>query len=335
MNVLVTGGAGYIGSTIASALLDAGHTPIVLDNLLTGREEFTEGRIFYKGDIADRGLIEAIFEKHSPIYCAIHCAAMALVPESVAKPYEYYRENVAKSVELFKLLSDLGCSRMVFSSSASLYDDVEGFKVTEDSPLKARSPYARTKLMMEMVLQDMCAAYDMRAISLRYFNPIGADPKLRSGNPGKNSTLVLGKLIAAATGSEDGFCITGTDWPTRDGTGIRDYVHVWDLAQAHICAVEKFDSVMEDAAVSSGYLVINLGLGNGVTVREIVEAFKSVHTDPFIVEEGPARPGDVAGAYASNERAKKLLGWSAQLTIEDGIRDALRWDALKVLKDGL
>ena len=177
MKYLITGGAGYIGSTICSALEDEGHTPIILDSLITGRIEFTRGRIFYQADIADSSAVEKIFREHPDIQAVVHCAALIVVPESMAKPYEYYRENVAKSLELFRTLRDLGCKRIVFSSSAALYDVVPGFMVTEDSPLKPISPYARTKLMMEMILKDFCAAYGMRGIALRYFNPIGADPQ--------------------------------------------------------------------------------------------------------------------------------------------------------------
>ena len=183
MKYLITGGAGYIGSTICSALEDEGHTPIILDSLITGRIEFTRGRIFYQADIADSSAVERIFREHPDIQAVVHCAALIVVPESVAMPYEYYRENVAKSLELFRTLRDLGCKRIVFSSSAALYDVVPGFMVTEDSPLKPISPYARTKLMMEMILKDFCAAYGMRGIALRYFNPIGADPQDALGHP--------------------------------------------------------------------------------------------------------------------------------------------------------
>lgn len=329
MNIIITGGAGYIGSTIASALLDAGHTPIILDNLSRGRKEFTQGRIFYKGDIADKTLLKQILTDHAPVYGVIHCAALAVVPESVAMPYEYYYENVYKSLELFKALDEYGCHRIVFSSSASLYDDTPDFKVTEDSPLKARSPYARTKLMIEMVLQDMCAALDIKGMSLRYFNPVGADPKMRTGNPQKISSLVVGKLLAAATGLEETFKITGVDWPTRDGTGIRDYLHIWDLARAHINALEYFDEAMCAEEAANGYLTVNLGLGGGVTVREIVEAFKKVYGKPFPICEAPPRPGDVPGAYTSIERAKRLLRWSPERSVEDGIRDALKWNEVR------
>ncbi|HEX9014251.1 MAG TPA: NAD-dependent epimerase/dehydratase family protein, partial [Anaerolineaceae bacterium] len=264
MKVLITGGAGYIGSTIASALEDSGHTPVILDSLVTGRAEFTRGRIFYQDDIADRPALERIFREHPDISAAIHCAALIVVPESVANPYEYYTDNVARSLELFKNLNDLGCERIVFSSSASIYDVVPGFMVTESAPLKPSSPYARTKYMMEMILQDFCSAYRSRGIALRYFNPIGADPKMRSGIHVESPTHVLGKLVDTAQGHLPEFAITGTDWPTRDGTGIRDYIHVWDLAMAHVQAVERFDEAFARSDdPNSAYRVINLGTGRG------------------------------------------------------------------------
>ncbi len=330
MKVLITGGAGYIGSTIASALEDAGHTPVILDSLVTGREEFTRGRAFYRADIADRAALEQVFREHPDIYAVIHCAALIVVPESVAHPYEYYRENVSKSLELFRALNDLGAKRVVFSSSASIYDLVPGYMVTETSPLKPGSPYARTKYMMEMVLQDLCGATGLRGIALRYFNPIGADPKMRSGIHVKNPSHVLGKLVDTALGKNPVFEITGVDWPTRDGTGIRDYIHVWDLAQAHIKAVEQFDQVFERLDPSGQrYAVINLGTGRGVTVRELVEAFQRVYGQKINQQDSPPRPGDVAGAYANADTARRLLGWEAQLTIDQGIADALRWAELR------
>lgn len=333
MKVLVTGGAGYIGSTICSALLDSGNTPIIMDNLAVGKEEFTRGRIFYHNDIGDTAALRRIFAEHPDIEATIHCAALIIVPESVAKPYEYYRENVSKSVELFHTLNELGCKRVVFSSSASLYDTVPGFKVTEDSPLKPSSPYARTKYMMEMVLQDYARTYDLRAIALRYFNPIGADPQMRTGLHIKSPSLVLGKMVAAARGEQPAFEITGTHWTTRDGTGIRDYVHVWDLAQAHLMAVQKFDQVFEKLD-GERYLVMNLGTGDGVTVRELLKAFESVYGQKIPVVEKPPRPGDVAGAYANLDKARSLLGWEPKLSIEQGIADALKWAEVrtKILK---
>jgi UDP-glucose 4-epimerase len=330
MKYLITGGAGYIGSTICSALEDHGHTPVVMDSLVTGRIEFTRGRIFYQADIADQVALEQVFKDHPDIQGTIHCAALIVVPDSVARPYEYYYENVVKSMMLFHRLAQLGYPRVVFSSSASIYDLVPGFMVTEHSPLKPQSPYARTKYMMEMVLQDFCRAYGLQGIALRYFNPIGADPQMRSGIHVQNPSHVLGKLVSVAIGKEPVFEITGVHWPTRDGTGIRDYIHVWDLALAHVCAVEQFDSIFSRSeAPNSSYLVINLGTGRGVTVREIVDAFERVWGQKINQREMPPRPGDVAGAYANADTARRLLGWEAVLPVEQGIRDALQWGKMR------
>lgn len=326
MNFLITGGAGYIGSTICSALEDAGHTPIILDSLVTGRIEFTRGRIFYQGDIADHSLVRRIFSEQTDIHAVIHCAALIVVPESTEKPSIYYRENVAKSLELFSTLREVGAKRIVFSSSASIYDTVPGFMVSEDAPLNPNSPYARTKYMMEMILQDFCLAYPMRGIALRYFNPIGADPKMRSGLQVANPTHALGRLVDVQLGKLPKFTITGTDYNTRDGTGIRDYIHVWDLAQAHVLAVTDFDTVFERAGDPAGnYLVINLGTGHGVTVRELVEAFEKTVGERINQTEGPRRPGDTAGSYCNADTAKELLNWEAKLSIQQGIADALEW----------
>ncbi|MFZ3078770.1 MAG: UDP-glucose 4-epimerase GalE [Bellilinea sp.] len=330
MKFLITGGAGYIGSTIASAMEDSGHTPVVLDNLSVGKREFTRGRSFYQADIADQVALETIFRDHPDISAVIHCAALAVVPESVEKPYQYYRENVAKSLELFRTLNQLGCKRVLFSSSASIYDIVPGFMVTESSPLNPSSPYARTKFMMEMVLRDFCAAYGMRGIALRYFNPIGADPKMRSGIHVERPSHVLGKLVDVALGNLPYFELTGVDWPTRDGSGIRDYIHVWDLAAAHLAAVTDFDAAFERAGdPSDNYLVINLGTGRGVTVREIVAAFENVFGKKVPLREMPPRPGDVAGAYANADTAGRLLGWEATSSIEQGIASALQWGEVR------
>lgn len=342
MKVLITGGAGYIGSTICSALLDHGHTPIILDSLVTGQAAFTRDRIFYQGDIADRDMVARIFKDHPDITATIHCAALIVVPESVAKPYEYYRENVVKSMDFFYQLAYLGYPRVVFSSSAAIYDVVPGFMVTEASPLNPNSPYARTKYMMEMVLKDFCHAYGLKGIALRYFNPIGADPQMRTGLHIKDPSHILGRLVAVAQGEAAEFHITGTDWPTRDGTGIRDYIHVWDLALAHIKAVEKFDAVIEAnenpktpcEASCKDYAVINLGTGEGVTVREMVAAFEQVLGRQIPKREMPPRPGDVAGSYANADKALNLLGWTAGKTIQEGIADALKWGEVrdKILK---
>ena len=325
MKVLVTGGAGYLGSTTAKALEEAGHTPVILDSLLTGPRVFVKDRIFYEGDIADRDLLARVVEEHPDLDCTIHMAARIVVPESVELPYEYYRDNVTKSLELFDQLVKLGKPRVLFSSSASLYATVDDFEVDENAPLDPPSPYARTKRVMEMALTDMAAATDLRAIMLRYFNPIGSDPDLESGIYAREPSHVLGQLVMAAMGQKDAFTITGTEHPTRDGTGIRDYIHVWDLAQAHVQAVERFDDVL--ATVDAPSTVINVGTGAGVTVRELVAAFENVFGRPVPLREAPPRPGDAVGAFANVDKAREVLGWTSSLSLEDAIASALAWSA--------
>jgi UDP-glucose 4-epimerase len=323
MKVLVTGGAGYIGSTTAKALEAAGHTPVILDNLLSGPRVFVGDRIFYEGDIADRALLRRIVDEHPEIEATIHMAARIVVPESVELPYEYYRDNVAKSLELFDELVALGKNRLVFSSTASLYALQPEFEVRETDPVAPTSPYARTKRMMEQVLEDISAATDLRAILLRYFNPIGSDPDLETGYHLQAATHVVPLMAQAALGIRDTFTITGTDLPTRDGTGLRDYIHVWDLAQSHVTAVERFDDVI--AQVGEPSVLINVGTGDGVTVRELIAAFERVTGMTVPVTEAPSRPGDAVGAFANADRAAELLGWKASLTIDDAIASALAW----------
>ena len=320
--VLVTGGAGYIGSTICSALEDAGHSAIVLDSLVGGSVDAVGIRPFYQGDIVDPDVIAQVFADHPDISCTIHCAALAIVPDSVERPLDYYSNNVTGSTELVRNLISHGCRRIVFSSSASVYDTSYGPEVNEESPIRPLSPYARTKVMVEMVLEDLAAATELKALSLRYFNPIGADPKMRSGQTQEVASQILGVLVEVAAGKRSQFQVTGVDWPTRDGTGIRDYVHVWDLANAHVAAVERLDDIFPDGR---GYDVINLGTGSGVTVREFVAAFERVLGKELPTVDAPPRPGDVAGAYANVDKASRLLGWRPSLTLEDGIRHALEW----------
>src|SRR4051794_33239999 len=325
MKVLVTGGAGYIGSVTAKALEEAGHVPVILDSLLTGPQVFVRDRIFYEGDIADRHLLARVVEEHPDLDATIHMAARIIVPESVALPYEYYRDNVAKSLELFDQLEQLGKPRVLFSSSASIYAVKDDFEVTEADPLAPGSPYARTKRMMEEVLEDMAVATELRAIILRYFNPIGSDPDLESGIYAKEPSHVLGQLVMAARGQKDAFTIAGTDNPTRDGTGIRDYVHVWDLARAHVRAIERFDEVI--AAAGTPSVVINIGTGSGVTVRELITAFQNVFGQEVPLREAPPRPGDAVGAFANVDRSAQLLDWRTELSLEDAIDSALAWGA--------
>ncbi|MET8837376.1 UDP-glucose 4-epimerase GalE [Micromonospora sp. NPDC004540] len=325
MKVLIAGGAGFIGSTIASACLDAGITPVVLDNLSTGRAEFVEDRIFYRGDIADRALLDRIFAEHPDIEAAVHCAALIVVPESVEHPLRYYRENVGKTVEFLDGLVANGCERFLFSSSAAIYQPGEDFAVDETSPVAATSPYGESKAMVERVLADSARAYPLRVISLRYFNPVGADPKMRTGLQLARPSHVLGKMIEAArTGAT--FQLTGTDWPTRDGSGIRDYVHVWDLAQAHVEALRRFDTVLDG---DRRYEVINLGTGDGTTVRELLDAFHTVLGRPISTVLSPRRPGDSAGTYTRSDRARRLLGWEPTLSLAEGIQHSLQWAELR------
>ncbi len=320
MKVLVTGGAGYIGSTTAKALEEAGHTPVILDSLLTGPLAFVRDRIFYEGDIADRALLRRVVDEHPDIEATIHMAARIVVPESVEKPYEYYRDNVAKSLELFDELNALGKGRVLFSSSASIYALKDEFEVSEGDRLEPTSPYARTKRMMEEILQDMAAATDLRAIILRYFNPIGSDPDLESGIYAKEPSHVLGQLVMAARGQKDAFTITGTEHPTRDGTGIRDYIHVWDLARAHVRAVERFDDVI--AAADAPSVVINVGTGSGVTVRELVASFERV----FGQEVPRARGAAAARRRGRGVRQRRPVAPAAGLADRAvaGRRDRLR-----------
>ncbi|MER7706618.1 UDP-glucose 4-epimerase GalE [Kitasatospora sp. NPDC097605] len=324
--VLITGGAGFIGSTVASALLDAGITPVILDDLSKGRAEFVEGRLFYRGDIADPELVDRIFAEHPDIDAALHCAARIVVPESVARPLFYYRENVGKTVDLLESLQRNGCTRVVFSSSASIYRPTPTGRVDESCPVEANSPYARTKQMMEQVLQDWTrgdGADLTRVIALRYFNPIGADPQLRTGLQDLHPSHALGKLIEAhANGTP--FTITGVAWETRDGSGIRDYIHVQDVAEAHVAALVRFDEVVRPGA-EERYRVVNIGTGDGTTVRELVTAFEQVVGATLDVREAEPRPGDVLGCYSDVTAARELLGWTPRRTIAEGVADALAW----------
>jgi len=325
LKVLIAGGAGYIGSTIASACSDAGITPVILDNLVTGRREFAARREFYEGDIADGPLVDRIFTEHPDIDVVIHCAALIVVPDSVADPVGYYRANVVKSLEFVTHLLRNRCERFIFSSSASIYGAGADLTVDENSPIDPQSPYARTKAVCEAMFADIAATRPIRVLSLRYFNPIGADPKMRTGLQLPKPTHALGKMMQA---QEEGtsFQITGTDYPTRDGTGIRDYIHVWDLAAAHVAALTRFDALLPRASTST---VVNIGTGTGTTVRELLDTFNSVVSPPIQARDAARRPGDVAGAYTRMNRARQLLDWQPQYGIADGIRHSLQWASIR------
>jgi UDP-glucose 4-epimerase len=322
VETLIAGGAGYIGSTIASACLDAGISPVILDNLVTGRREFAAGREFYEGDIADGPLVDRIFSEHPDIDAVIHCAALSVVSDSVADPVGYYRANVTKSLEFAAHLLRNGCGRLIFSSSAAIYRAGADLTVDENSPIDPQSPYARTKAVCEAMFSDIAAAEPIRVLSLRYFNPIGADPGMRTGLQLRRPSHALGKMIQAR---EDGvpFPVTGTDYPTHDGSGIRDYIHVWDLAAAHLAALAKFD------ALPGPMTAVNLGTGRGTTVRELLAAFNQATGSRVQARDAARRPGDVVGAYTRVDLAQRLLGWRAQYDITEGIRHSLQWAAVR------
>jgi UDP-glucose 4-epimerase len=321
LKILIAGGAGYIGSTVASALLDGGHDIVVIDNLSTGSAAFLEGRAFYTADIADPGALRTIFTDHPDIDLAIHCAALIAVEDSMTDPLRYYDENVAKSIQFVRQLVTRGCRRLIFSSSASIYSPSATFLVDESSPLTPASPYGRTKAILEAVLRDSADAYGMSAICLRYFNPVGADPAMRTGSHQAHPSHVLGRLAHAGEHGTP-FQLFGNDWPTRDGTAIRDFIHVWDLATAHRLAAERFDAI----ATSGTCVSLNVGTGHGTTIGELVSAYESVTGHRIVTALQPRRPGDVAGVYTGIAQMREALGWQPEFTVHEAIGHATEWD---------
>ena len=306
MKVLITGGAGYIGSTIAACCTDNGITPVILDDYSKGLREFARPYANYEGDIADTALIRRILSEHPDIDAVIHCAAKIVVPESVSAPLTYYENNVAKSITLLRELSALGVRRFILSSTASMYEAGDDYMVDESATIAPQSPYSASKWMLERILRDFAATGDMNVIALRYFNPIGADPAMRSGLQDPKPTHALGKMIEAYQ-NQGVFTVTGIDWPTRDGSGLRDYVHVWDLARAHVAALQNFDKIIASSAID-GFDIINLGTGTGTTVFELVDAFKDATGKPLDVQTAPPRLGDVVGCATLTAKAEQLVG---------------------------
>lgn len=323
MKVLITGGAGYIGSTIAGCCADNGIAPVILDDFSNGLREFARPYAHYEGDIADVSLIRQIVLDHPDIDAVIHCAAKIVVPESVSVPLDYYENNVAKSIVLLRELSACGIHRFILSSTASMYEPGDNCMVDESGETAPQSPYAASKWMLERVLRDFAATGAMNSIALRYFNPIGADPHMRSGLQNPRPTHALGKMIEAYTAACP-FTVTGVEWPTRDGSGLRDYVHVWDLARAHVAALRHFDEVIAASEVA-GYDIINLGTGTGTTVLELVRAFEKATGSSLEVKTAPPRPGDVVGCATLTGKAERLLGWRAELSLTDGVKSSLAW----------
>jgi UDP-glucose 4-epimerase len=320
MTVLVTGGAGYIGSHTVYALLDRGDKVVVLDDLSTGvRAQVGEGAIFVKGDVADAVLVRDLIFEHG-VDAVIHFAGSIVVPDSVADPLGYYENNVVKSRALIATLIECGVSRFIFSSTATVYAEDAPQPLAETAPTAPVSPYARSKLMTEWMLEDVARAYDFRPIVLRYFNVAGADPKGRTGQSAAKATHLIKRAARVALGRESHLNIFGTDYPTPDGTGVRDYIHVSDLAAAHVLALDALERGGPAA-------VYNCGYGRGRSVRDVVAGIERVLGRPIPVQEGPRRPGDPPMLVSDPSRIKQSLGWKpVHEDLEGIIKSALEWE---------
>ena len=327
MKVLVTGGAGYIGSHTVLELLERGYDVVVVDNLVNSvreslrRVEKLAGRkvIFYENDVRDRAAMELIFTAHD-IDWVVHFAGLKCVPESVKKPVEYYDNNLNSTLVLLETMQKFGVKKIVFSSSATVYGDPAELPLRETSPLNpTTNPYGATKVMQENILKDVYTADKGWTVALlRYFNPIGAHESGLIGEDPKGIPNNLMPYVAqVASGKLERVNVFGTDYPTPDGTGVRDYIHVVDLAKGHIAAIEKL--------TEPGVYVYNLGTGIGYSVLEMVAAFSKAcgRQLPYVV--GPRRPGDIATCYASAEKAEKELGWKAEYDLEKMCRDHWNW----------
>mgnify|MGYP004539535593 CR=1 FL=1 len=327
MSVLLTGGAGYIGSHIAVELLQRGFDTIILDSLANSsavclqRVAQIAGRSphFYGGDINDGALLDRIFSENT-IDRVIHLAGLKSVPQSVSQPLSYYRVNVGGLLTLLEAMDRHGVKNLVFSSSATVYGTADTIPYTEDTPTGCTNPYGRTKLMCEEILRDKCVSdKDFSAVLLRYFNPIGAHP---SGLIGEDPQGIPGNLMPyisrVAVGALPQLTIYGNDYDTRDGTGVRDYIHVVDLAQGHVQAIGY-------AAGHKGAHAFNLGTGRGYSVLELVNTFSRVNNVPVPYVIGPRRDGDIGEYYSDCTLAHNELGWTARRTLEDMCRDSWNW----------
>ncbi len=330
MKVLVTGGMGYIGSHTCVQMIEAGIEPIIVDNLCNAKQEVLN-RIqaltgnkphFYLGDIRDEAFLDSVFAEHN-ISAVIHFAGLKAVGESVAKPLEYYDNNVNGSLVLARSMRKAGVKSLVFSSSATVYGDPDVVPITEDSPTGATTnPYGRSKYMVEQCLTDLFNAEDDWSITLlRYFNPVGAHP---SGSMGEDPQGIPNNLMPfiaqVAVGRREKLSVFGNDYNTPDGTGVRDYIHVMDLADGHIAALK---AVGEKA----GLHIYNLGTGNGSSVIEMVEAFGKACGKPVPYELCPRRPGDIAECWASTAKAEHDLGWKATRSVEEMTSDTWKWQS--------
>lgn len=328
MKILVTGGAGYIGSHTVIELQKAGHEPIILDNLYNASEkvvsriEAITGKrpAFYNTDIRDREGLCKVFDEEKPD-AVIHFAGLKAVGESVKKPWEYYDNNITGTLTLVDVMRQHGCKNMIFSSSATVYGDPAFVPITEECPKgTCTNPYGWTKSMLEQILTDVqYADKEWNVILLRYFNPIGAH---KSGTMGENPNGIPNNLMPyitqVAVGKLKELHVYGNDYDTPDGTGVRDYIHVVDLAKGHVCALKKL-------APGSGLNIYNLGTGHGYSVLDIVKNFEAANgiKIPYVID--PRREGDIATCYCSAAKADKELGWKAQYDIRDMCEDSWRW----------
>lgn len=318
MRILVTGGAGYIGSHVVLALLEAGHEPITLDNLSKGHEEAVLGGKFIQADITDGGAVQQILDREG-IEAVIHLAAESLVGESVVHPEKYFRTNIYGSMTLLEAMRAGGVRYLVFSSTAAVYGEPERIPIPEDHPTAPTNPYGFTKLTVEQMMAWYERAHGLRYVSLRYFNAAGSEPEGRIGEDHKPETHLIPVVLQAALGLRPEVEIFGMDYPTPDGTCIRDYIHVMDLAEAHVLALK---ALMEGAP--SG--IYNLGNGQGYSNQEVIAAARRVTGRKIPARSGPRRPGDPAVLVASSDRIQRELGWRPRYPeLERIIETAWRW----------
>jgi len=320
MNVLVTGGAGYIGGHMVLALLDAGHQPIVFDNLSTGfRWSVPEGVPLVVGDVGDYELVLRTLQLHR-IDAIAHFAAKLVVPESISDPLGYYLNNTVKSRSLMAAAVAAGVNKFVFSSTAAVYGDTSDKPIDENALLGPLSPYGSSKQLTEVMLRDVAAAHDLRYVVLRYFNVAGADPAMRHGQSTANATHLIKVAIQTALGMRSHMEIFGTDYPTPDGTCIRDYIHVSDLIAAHVQALTHLDKGGES-------LIMNCGYGHGYTVSEVIETVRQVSGKPVEARIGPRRPGDPVTIVADSSLIRARLGWEPRLDdLATIVEHSLRWE---------